>query len=124
MPKVLAGKPFLPSARTMREIPLSTLSTAEQDAVLPRLVRDSGRVFRELSMGASSTKVDASKVTCPVLCVSAGSDANVAPWISRSIAKRYGAEQQDHPGAPHWIIAESLVHQVVPPVLEWLRRTV
>jgi hypothetical protein len=27
-------------------------------------------------------------------------------------------------GAPHWIIAESLVGQVGPPVLDWLRRTV
>ena len=124
MPKILAGKPFLPPSRTMREVPLSTLSVAEQDDLIPRLVRDSGRVFRELSMGAAATKVDASQVTCPVLCVSAGSDENVAQWISRGIAKRYGAEQQDHPGAPHWIIAESLVDQVAPPVLDWLRRTV
>ena len=124
MPRILAGKPFLPPSRTMREVPLSTLSVAEQDDLIPRLVRDSGRVFREMSMGAAPTKVDASQVTCPVLCVSAGSDENVAQWISRGIAKRYGAEQQDHPGAPHWIIAESLVDQVAPPVLDWLRRTV
>jgi alpha-beta hydrolase superfamily lysophospholipase len=75
-------------------------------------------------MGAASTKVDAAKVSCPVLCVSAGSDENVAQWISRRIAKRYGAEHQDHPGAPHWIIAESLVDRVAPPVLDWLGRTV
>jgi esterase/lipase len=123
LPKVLAGKPFLPSARTMREVPLSTLPAAEREQLIPQLVRDSGRVFRELSMGARSTKVDAAKVTCPVLCVSAGSDENVAQWISRAIAKRYGAEHQVHPDAPHWIIAESLVDQVAPPVLEWLRRT-
>jgi pimeloyl-ACP methyl ester carboxylesterase len=123
MPRILAGKPFLPSARTMREVPLSTLPAAEQEALIPRLVRDSGRVFRESSMGAGSTKVSASDVTCPVLCVSGGSDENVAPWISRRIAKRYGAEHQDHPGKPHWIIAESALDDVAPPVLEWLRRT-
>jgi pimeloyl-ACP methyl ester carboxylesterase len=124
MPRILAGEPFLPSARTMREVPLSTLPVAEQEVLIPRLVRDSGRVFREMSMGAASTTVDAAEVTCPVLCVSAGSDENVAQWISQSIAKRYGAEHQHHPGAPHWIIAESLVDQVAPPVLDWLRRTV
>lgn len=96
MPRILAGKPFLPAARTMREVPLSTLPVAEQEALIPSLVRDSGRVFRELSMGAASTKVDAAKVSCPVLCISAGSDENVALWISRGIAKRYGAEHQDH----------------------------
>jgi pimeloyl-ACP methyl ester carboxylesterase len=124
MPRILAGKPFLPSASTMREVPLSTLPAAEQQDLIPRLVRDSGRVFRELSMGAGSTKVDAAKVRCPVLCVSAGSDENVAQWISRGIAKRYGAEHQEHPGAPHWIIAGSLVDEVAPPVLDWLRRMV
>src|ERR1700761_3203598 len=67
MSKVLAGKPFLPSARTMREVPLSTLPAAEQAALIPRLVRDSGRVFREMSMGTKSTGVRASDVTCPVL---------------------------------------------------------
>jgi pimeloyl-ACP methyl ester carboxylesterase len=124
VPKIVAGKPFLPSARTMREVPLSTLPAAEQDTLIPRLVRDSGRVFREISMGAAATRVTASEVTCPVLCVSGGSDRNVAPWISRRIAKRYGAEHQVHPGKPHWIIAESVLDEVAPPVLEWLRSTV
>ncbi len=108
----------------MREVPLNTLPVAEREALIPRLVRDSGRVFREMSMGAAATKVKPSDVTCPVLCVSAGSDQNVAPWISRRIARRYGAEHQDHPGKPHWIIAESALDDVAPPVLEWLRRTV
>jgi pimeloyl-ACP methyl ester carboxylesterase len=124
MPRVLAGKPFLPSARTMREVPLNTLPPAEQDELIPRLVRDSGRVFREMSMGSASTKVDAAAVTCPVLCVSAGADRNVAPWISRRIAARYGAVHQVHAGKPHWIIAESALDDVGPQVLEWLEKTV
>ncbi len=121
LPKVLAGQPFLPSKRTMRQVPLSTLSAAEQDELIPRLVRDSGRVFREMSMGARPTRVDADAVTCPVLCVGAGSDENVATWIAKGIANRYGADFQLHPRAPHWIIAESLVSEVAPPVLDWLR---
>lgn len=124
LPKVLAGQPFLPSAKTMREVPLSTLSAAEQDALVPRLVRDSGRMFREMSLGSASTRVDAAEVTCPMLCVSGGSDRNVAPWISRRVAARYGAEHQVHPNAPHWIVADSLIGEVLPPILEWLERTV
>lgn len=124
LPKVLAGKPFLPSERTMREVPLSTLPAAEQAELVPRLVRDSGRMFREMSMGSSSTRVDSAKVTCPMLCVSGGSDRNVAPWISRRVAARYGAEHQVHPNAPHWIVADSLVEEVLPPILNWLDRTV
>lgn len=122
IPKVLAGQPFLPSSRTMREVPLNTLPADEREALIPQLVRDSGRVFRQLSMGAKVTRVKPAEVTCPVLCVSAGADQNVAPWVSHRIAQRYGAERQDHPGKPHWIIAASALDEVGPPVLEWLRR--
>ncbi|MDG4669010.1 alpha/beta fold hydrolase [Mycobacterium sp. 236(2023)] len=123
MPMVLAGRPFLPSPEVMRVVPLSTLPRDEQDRLIPLLVRDSGRAFRALLLGAPVTRVAASDVRCPVLCVSAGSDRNVAPWMSRRIAERYGAEHQIHPGLPHWIIAESALQQVAPPVLDWLRRT-
>ncbi len=123
LPAILAGRPMLPSERTMRSVPLNTLPRAEQDVLLPRLARDSGRVFREMSMGTGSTRVDPEHVRCPVLCVSAGEDRNVAQWISRRIARRYRAQQQVHPGLPHWIIAASAVEQVAPPVLNWLEQT-
>ncbi|MFC4128450.1 alpha/beta hydrolase [Nocardia rhizosphaerae] len=123
LPAVLAGRPFLPGERTMREVPLSTLTRAEQDLIVPRLVPDSGRIFRAMSLGAPSVRVDAGAVRCPVLCVSAGADRNVAPWISARLAARYRAEHQIHPGLPHWIIAESALPQVAPPVLRWLRDT-
>lgn len=124
MPSIVAGRPFFPSESTIRSVPLSTLSRSEQDLLLPRLVRDSGRVFRDMSLGVNATKVKAADVQCPVLCVSAGEDRNVAPWISRRIAARYGAQHHVHPTLPHWIIAESAVESVAPPVLSWLRRSV
>jgi hypothetical protein len=66
--------------------------------------------------------VKASDVTCSVLCVSAGADRNVTQWISELIAARYQAEQQIHPGTPHWIVAGSALHEVAPPVVVWLRK--
>lgn len=121
MPSVAADRPFLPSPDVMRAVPLCTLSTAEQDRLIPEFVRDSGRVFREMMSGAPVVRVAAGDVACPVLCVSAGEDRSVAPWMSRRIAARYGAQHQIHPGLPHWIIAESALTQVAPPVLAWLR---
>lgn len=123
LPAVLAGRPFLPSARTMRAVPLSTLPGVEQDRLIPQLVPDSGKVFRALTFGTRSVRMDARAVTCPVLCVSGGEDRNVAPWISRRIADRYRAEHQVHPDMPHWIVAESGVQEVAPPVLRWLQHT-
>ena len=59
-------------------------------------------------MGAAADQGEKRPTSAARCCASVGgSDQNVAPWISRRIAKRYGAEQQDHPGKPHWIIAES-----------------
>ena len=124
LPAILAGKPFLPSPKTMRDVPLSTLPPAEQSELVGELVRDSGRIFREMSMGAAPTRVEAADVDCPVLCVSAGQDRNVAQWLSRRIAKRYRAEHHVHPTLPHWIIAESALDQVAPPVLQWLEKVV
>jgi alpha-beta hydrolase superfamily lysophospholipase len=76
-----------------------------------------------MSVGASPTRVNAGDVTCPVLCVSAGADRNVAQWISCRIAARYNAEHRVHPDLPHWIIAESALDEVAPPVLDWLKKT-
>ena len=123
MPSVAAGRPFLPTPDVMRAVPLCTLSAAEQDRLIPEFVRDSGRVFRESMLGAPIVRVRTADVCCPVLCVSAGQDRSVAPWMSRRIAARYGAQHQIHPGLPHWIIAESALTQVAPPVLAWLRTT-
>lgn len=121
MPRVAAGRPFLPSADVMRALPLRGLFATEQDRLIPEFVRDSGRVFRQLMFGAPVVRVPAAAVTCPVLCVSAGQDRSVAAWMSRRIAARYGAQHQIHPGLPHWIVAESALPQVAPPVLAWLR---
>jgi pimeloyl-ACP methyl ester carboxylesterase len=124
LPAILAGRPFRPSANTMRAVPLSTLPPEEQEALIPRLVRDSGRVFRTMSLGPPIMRVDADNVTCPVLCATAGADRNVAPWISRRIAARYRAEHHVYPGLPHWIIAESALPQVGPPTVAWLDRVI
>ncbi len=124
LPKILAGEPILPAARTMRAVPLSTLPAGEREDLIPRLVPDSGRVFRSMTFGSPSVQVKAGAVKCPVLCVSAGADRNVASWVSKRIAARYDAEHQVHGRLPHWIVAESALEEVAPPVLRWLRTTV
>lgn len=123
LPSIIAGRAIRPSDRTMRAVPLSSLPAAEQDEILPRLVPDAGRVFRSMMLGTSDMRVPAGAVTCPVLCVSGTDDRNVSNATSRALARRYGAEHQVHDGLPHWIVAESLIEQVAPPVLVWLDDT-
>ena len=120
LPRILAGRPFRPSEQTSRAIVFHDLPEEDQRTLPPRLVADSGRAFRSLVLGTE--RVTRGAVTCPVLCVSGGADRNVSARISRAIAARYGAEHQVHPERGHWIIAESKVGEVAPPVIEWLER--
>lgn len=124
LPAILAGRPFRPSDATMHAVPLNTLPVAERKILIPSLVRDSGRVFRAMSLGLPIMHIDPADVTCPALCASAGSDRNVASWMSRRLAARYHAEHHVYPGLPHWIIAESALPQVGPPTVAWLDRVV
>jgi pimeloyl-ACP methyl ester carboxylesterase len=120
MPDLIKGRPVRPSDDTFRAIPLHGLPHAEQQQIIAGFVPDSAHVFRAMSMGSRDTRVDPRAVRCPVLCVSGGVDRNVATWISRRIARRYSAQHHHHPKLPHWIVADSALRQVAPPLLGWL----
>lgn len=120
MPAILAGRALMPPTAAFRAIPFSSLPRDEQDDLVPRMVPDAGRAFRSTSFGTSVVRVKRRAVSCPVLCVSGTADRNVAPWIHRRIARRYSAEHHVHEGMPHWIVADSLIDEVAPPVLDWM----
>ncbi len=124
MGSLIKGRPVKPSEKTFRAVPLSGLPAAEQQEVIAGFVPDSAHVFRSMSLGSRDTRVDPRAVHCPVLCVSGGADRNVATWISRRIARRYSAQQHHHPDLPHWIVANSALPQVAPPVMAWLEARV
>jgi pimeloyl-ACP methyl ester carboxylesterase len=121
LPAILAGRPILPSHRTLREVPFSTLPADEQDDLIDAMVPDSGRVFRSMTFGTPAVRVVRGAVACPVLCISGTADRNVSQAIARRIARRYGAEHIVYDDAPHWIVAESLADKIATRVIDWLR---
>ena len=126
MPKILAGKPFLPSARTMRAGSAQHVARRRAGRVDPPVgPRLADGCSARLSMGAPSTKVRASEVTCPGAVRQSQDRTRTSRRGSRGASPSATApNSRTIPALPHWIIAESLVDQVAPPVLDWLRRTV
>jgi pimeloyl-ACP methyl ester carboxylesterase len=77
---------------------------AERQALFERFGPESGRVGLELSVGAIA--VDARRVRCPVLVVSAGEDRFVPPGVARRLAKKYRAPHLEFGGFAHFMVSE------------------
>ncbi|HXH57290.1 alpha/beta hydrolase [Iamia sp.] len=119
MPRILAGRPFRPSASTLKAVVFNDLPDAEARAQGEQLAPDSGRVFRSMVFGLN--RVPRRAVQCPVLCLSGGVDRNVSARISRSISSRYDASHHEFARRGHWLIAPSGVDEVASVVLRWLQ---
>ncbi len=107
---------------------LHLLPTREQKEIYDRFVYESGRAAFEIgywlfdSTGAS--RVDESKVTCPVLVVAGAKDRITPASVVRRVAKKYKVvstykEFDDH---AHWVVAEPRWQDVAEYVAGWLRQ--
>ena len=106
---------------------LHLLSENEQKEIYDKFVYESGRAAFEIgywlfdSRGAS--RVDESKVTCPVLVVAGTQDRITPASVVRRVARKYKAvsaykEFENH---AHWVVAEPRWQEVAEYVGGWLR---
>ena len=98
---ILRSRPLVATPADNDVLTLNRVPAEERPALNARFVPDSGRVARELSLGAVA--VDARRVRCPVLSVSAADDQFVAPAIGRRIARKYGAPYRLFDGHAHFL---------------------
>jgi pimeloyl-ACP methyl ester carboxylesterase len=107
---------------------LHLLPENEQKETYEKFVYESGRAAFEIgywlfdSRGAS--RVDESKVTCPVLVVAGAQDRITPASVVRRVARKYRAvssykEFQNH---AHWVVAEPNWQEVAEYVGGWLRQ--
>ncbi len=120
MPRMLSGLAIQPSAATFRFLALHDLPLAEQDELAQSLGAESGRAYRSMILGTS--QVCASRVACPVLCVSGARDRIISRAVAQRTARHYLAEHHILEGRGHWLLARSGIVSIATLVLDWLGR--
>jgi pimeloyl-ACP methyl ester carboxylesterase len=107
---------------------LHLLPPDEQQEAYDQFVYESGRAASEIGYwlfdprGAS--KVDESKVTCPVLVVAGAEDRITPASVVRRVARKYEAvstyrEFENH---AHWVVAEPGWQEIAEYVAGWLEQ--
>ena len=121
-------KPLRPERWIASANALDRLDEATHDAVLSRLVPESGRAtFETLHWPFDlqrTSQVDPRAVTCPILCFAGSADRINPPGTVRRIAQRYRgrAQYRELEGFSHWPMAEPGWEKVADHALFWLER--
>ena len=115
---VIRGDSFTVTYGDLCAISLNRVPESDRRALFSTFVAESGVVTREVLLGI---RVDPSRVTCPMLCVSAGEDRFVPARVVRSIAKFYGAEYRELARHGHFILADEGWEEVPQLIWTWLK---
>jgi pimeloyl-ACP methyl ester carboxylesterase len=117
-PKILLGRPILPTCKACETIALNCIPQAERARIHDTLVPESGKVYREMIFG--SFRVDAAKVRCPVLVMGGTQDRIVSTALMQGTAKSYGAELKLYDGHGHWLLQEPGWEKIAADAAVWL----
>jgi pimeloyl-ACP methyl ester carboxylesterase len=118
LPSILRSRVVAPRREDLREIVLNRVPAALQDDMLNKLIPDSGRAARDMSI--TGVPVDASRVRCPVLVITAGDDRFIPKRVVEKIAARYHAPMQTMAGHGHMVINEPEWETTADSVARWL----
>jgi pimeloyl-ACP methyl ester carboxylesterase len=106
---------------------LHLLPKMEQKAAYDRFVYESGRATFEIGYWLldprGAARVDASKVTCPVLVVGGAQDRMTPVDVVRKVAGKYRAvaTYKEFSNHAHWVVGEPEWEEVAGYVLDWLK---
>jgi pimeloyl-ACP methyl ester carboxylesterase len=109
---------------------LHLLPSAEQKETYNKFVYESGRAAVEIGFwlfdSKRASKVDESKVTCPILVIAGAEDRITPVSVVRQVAEKYKSistlkEFKNH---AHWVVAEPGWQEIVKYVVGWLEEYV
>lgn len=91
-----------------------------------KMVYESGRAAAEIWFWlfdpTKASKVDASKVTCPVLVIAGKEDRITSAAVVRKVALKYRhvSTYKEFPGHAHWVLGEQNREEIAQYVADWL----
>jgi pimeloyl-ACP methyl ester carboxylesterase len=108
---------------------LHALPVADQHRTYARFVYESGRAAFQAGFWfldrRHAARVEAARVTCPVLVVTGAEDRLVHKSSARQVAQRYAPRCSYHefPDHAHWLVGEPGWEEVADDISEWLGQT-
>ena len=105
---------------------LFLLSREEQEQAYARFVYESGRAASEIGYWFldpnHAARVDARRVTCPVLVIGGELDRITPAAIVRKVAAKYArSTYREFPGHAHWVMGEPGWEEIARFEADWLR---
>ncbi len=117
LPAILASRTVHPSREDIRVLVMNRVPPAEQDELMNRLVPDSGRAGRDMSI--AGVPVEASRVRCPLLVVAASDDQFIPAKTVARVARRYRVPVRVMPGRGHMLVLEPGWQELAGIVADW-----
>jgi pimeloyl-ACP methyl ester carboxylesterase len=116
---LLFDRPVVGRVEDHLYLSMHRVAEAERVALARRLVPDSGRVGRELSLGGLA--IDADRVRCPMLSISAEEDRFFPPRVGREVANRYHCAWRCYAAHAHFVVMEPGWEAIAADTEGWLR---
>jgi pimeloyl-ACP methyl ester carboxylesterase len=117
MPSIVFGRDFFPCA-LLREIALGSLDPPQQDDALKKMRPVPASQVRVIV--PSLVGLDRQRLNSPLLIVGATEDRLTPVTQTRAIARRYGADYHEYPGASHYILLEKACSDMTLDMISWL----
>jgi non-heme chloroperoxidase len=123
-------RPIRPTDEEAASSALNLVPPGEREGICDKLVYESGRAASEIGFwlldSKKAAKVEASKITVPVLVIAGTHDRLTPASVVRKVAEKYRGvstykEFQDH---AHWVLGEPGWEKIAAYVCEWLNRLV
>ncbi|MFH1114244.1 MAG: alpha/beta hydrolase [Pseudomonadota bacterium] len=121
------NKPMKLSFGAARYSLLALMGPEQRREIYADMVYESGRAAAEIGFWFfdkhHAARVDASKITCPVLVVAGSRDRITPATVSRKIAQRYPgySTYKEYPDHAHWVIGEPGWNLIAEDIERWLQ---